>query len=43
MCFAGANAVRIPANGRRWVYVGNFSSAAAAQALTLNLKTVDLE
>lgn len=42
-CFAGSGAVRIPANGRRWVYVGNFANDDPARAYTLRVKTVDLQ
>lgn len=42
VCFASSTALTIPANGRRWVYIGNFSSAAPAYEHTLHVKTVDL-
>lgn len=43
VCFAGPNGVQIPAGARRWVYVGNFSSADPARDYTLHVTTADLQ
>lgn len=43
VCLAGATAITVPANGRRWVYVGNYFSNSAAAAITLSVKTTSLQ
>ncbi len=43
VCFAGGTAITIPANSRRWVYIGNFGQADPARAYTLRVTTASLQ